>query len=531
MVATAEFQLKKDLSNPLWRLNNLYWIINERGRRVKFKMRPVQRYLWDNLWQWNVILKSRQHGFTTLIDLIGLDYALWNDNVEAAIIAHTLKDVQHIFATKIKYPYENLPEEIKKRIPALKDDGNTLHLANNSWVRVALSMRSSTLNFLHISEHGKICAKYPKKAEELKTGTLPALHEGSYLFIESTAEGGAGDFHDTCITAQSDTVKEKQGISLNKQQCRFHFFAWFQDKKNQCEPEGIVISDELKRYFGELKEKHGIELNAYQMAWYALKRDGPMGLGVKMKREHPSTPEEAFEQSVEGAIYAEEMGNIRSEGRIRFEPHQTNHRVYTFWDIGIGNSTAIVFAQFIGSKINIIDYIEGSGRGSNYYAKLIKDKDYVYGMHYLPHDVINKEKSDGIVLLDKIENLLGVNKVARVVRPGTKQDGIEAVRLLLPHCFFDTVKTDRLIKCLCYYRYEWDETLSKFSEKPLHDWASDGADAIQTMALQWALHGVDDSDEGLAESSEDLVFAGASNSVSDEYDPLSNWRGRRKARV
>jgi hypothetical protein len=522
MIATApDISLLTDnLKNPLWRLNNLYWIINENGQRVKFNMRPVQQSFWDNIWFWNIILKSRQHGLTTEIDLIGLDLALWNDNIEAAIIAHTLRDVQHIFATKIKYPYDNLPEQIKSRIPALKDDGSTLHLANNSWVRVALSMRSSTLNFLHVSEHGKICAKYPQKAEELKTGTLPALHEGSYLFIESTAEGGAGDFYDTCTTAQGDTAREKQGIKLNKQQCRFHFFAWYQDPKNQCEPVGIIISDELIRYFDEIKAKHGIELSDRQKSWYALKKDGPMGLGNKMKREHPSTPEEAFEQSVEGAIYTDEMCKIRSDGRIRFEPHRTGHKVFTFWDIGIGNSTAIVFAQFIGKEIPIIDYIEGSGRGSDYYAKVLSDKSYVYGKHYLPHDVMSREKSDGIVLLDKIENLLGANKVEKVNRPASKQDGIEAVRLILGHCSFDTAKTKRLIECLSYYRYEWDDTLARFGDKPLHDWASDGADAMQTMALQWALNGID-INEGEAEKAEDVVFDGREDSEAREGYGLS----------
>ena len=523
-VAVDTEKLSKNLKDPLWRLNNLYWVINEESQRVKFKMRPVQRDFWDSVWFWNVILKSRQHGFTTEIDLIGLDMALWNNNIEAAIIAHTLKDVQHIFATKIKYPYDNLPPSIKQRIPALKADGNTLHLANNSWIRVALSMRSSTLNFLHVSEHGKICAKYPLKAQELKTGTLPALHKGSYLFIESTAEGGAGDFHDTCIQAQADTVQEgKEGIKLNKQQCRFHFYPWFKDPKNQCEPVGIVIPDDLYRYFEELKDKYDIETSKEQQAWYSLKKHGPMGLGVKMKREHPSTPEEAFEQSVEGAIYAEEMAQVRSEGRIRFEPYRTSYKVYTFWDIGIGNSTAIVFAQFIGSKVTIIDYLEGAGRGSNYYAKVLMDRKYVYGDHYLPHDVMNREKSDGVVLLDKIENLLGVNKVFRVRRPASKEDGIEAVRYLLPHCFFDIVKTKRLIECLCYYRYQWDETLAHYSKDPLHDWASDGADAMQTMALQWALGEIEPTQEGLALGARELIFIG-NEAERDEYNPLSIGR-------
>lgn len=495
MEAATVSRLKENLKDPLWRLNNLYWIIDENSQRVRFKMRPVQQAFWDDIWYWNVILKSRQHGMTTLIDLIGLDLSLWNNNIEAAIIAHTLKDVQHIFATKIKYPYDNLPEQIKQRLPALKADGNTLHLANNSWVRVALSMRSSTLNFLHVSEHGKICAKYPQKAEELRTGTLPALHEGSYLFIESTAEGGAGDFYNTCTQAQADTAKEKKGVPLNKQQCRFHFFAWWQDPKNQCEPVGVTISDELNRYFDELKVKHKIELSNRQKAWYALKRDGPMGLKAKMKREHPSIPEEAFEASVEGAIYADEMSKVHSEGRICFVPHKSGLPVRTYWDIGIGNSTAIIFVQYDAGQYRVFDYIEGAGRGSDYYAKLIQDRDYVYAKHYLPHDVMSREKSDGVVLLDKIEALLGINRVAKVNRPGTKQDGIEAVRDVLGRCVFDSVKCARLIQCLSYYRYEWDETLARYSNQPLHDWASDGADAMQTFGLRVRLNPYDDDVE------------------------------------
>jgi len=487
VVAIKDCQLKSELEpklkDPLWRLNNLYWIIDEHSNRVKFKMRPVQRELWDDMWFWNVILKSRQHGFTTEIDLIGLDLALWNDNIEAAIIAHTLKDVQHIFATKIKYPYDNLPQAIKERCPALKSDGNVLHLANNSWIRVALSLRSSTLNFLHVSEHGKLCAKYPLKAEELKTGTMPALHEGSYLFVESTAEGGAGDFYELCTHSQSDTAREKQGKKLSKMQARFHFFPWFEDDKNQTNPTGVETSDELNRYFEELREKHDITLNERQKAWYALKKYGPMGLGSKMKREHPSFSAEAFEQSVEGAVYADEMEKVRNEGRIRFVPHIEGAPVYTFWDIGIGNHTAIVFAQFTDNKKNVIDYLEDSGRGVTYYAKILSEKEYIYETHYLPHDVQQREKSDGIVLLDKIESLLGLHKVKKVPRPDQKVDGLEAVREIFKSCFFDAKKTKRLIDCLSYYRYEWDEHTTRYSDKPVHDWSSDGADAFQTMAL------------------------------------------------
>ncbi len=355
--STLPPELIENLKDPYWRLNNLYWIVDEHARRVKFKMRMAQEDFFEKMWYWNMLLKSRQHGFSTLIDLIGLDLCLWNDNTEAGIIAHTLKDAQHIFQTKIKYPYENLPKAILARIPSTKCDAGELRLANNSCVRVGTSMRSATLHFLHVSEHGKLCAKYPLKALELKTGTMPALHEGSYYFDESTAEGGAGDFYDGCIQAKSDTAKAKAaGVDLNKMQCKFHFFAWHDDPKNATNPSGIDVSDELKRYFDDLAGTHGIELSDNQRAWYALKRDGAQGLGKLMKREHPSYPAEAFEQAVEGAVFGDELEKVRSEGRIGFQPYTESLPVYTFWDLGVGHPTSIIFVQFVKREIRIIDY-------------------------------------------------------------------------------------------------------------------------------------------------------------------------------
>lgn len=487
----ADYQSLKDkLSNTLWRLNNLYWVIDEQSNRVKFKMRPMQQRFYDAMWYWNILLKSRQHGFSTLIDLLLLDLCLFNDNIEAGIVAHTLKDVQHIFATKVKYPYENLPESILARIPAIKCDANELKLANNSWLRVATSMRSSTLRALHVSEHGKMCSKYPLKAEELKSGTMPTLHEGSYYFDESTAQGGAGDFYDACQQAQADTAREKQDVKLNKKQCRFHFFPWYENENDETEPEGIVISDELKRYFESLRTDHGVELTDRQQAWYALTRDGAMGLGRLMKRENPSFPAEAFEQAVEGAVFEIELEKVRSEGRIKFLPYQENQLVYTIWDLGVGHPTAILFVQFIASEVHIIDYHEEASRGITYHCKIVKDRPYIYSKHYVPHDAAKRSMETATPLLDTLRELLGTQNVVLVERVQRKENSIEAGRIIFPHCFFDIKKTVRLIKCLSFYRYEWDEDENRFKDKPEEDWSSDGSDAFQNLGMVWLTHSI-----------------------------------------
>ena len=484
-------ELEKNLSDPYWRLNNLYYIIDEHAKRVKFNMRMAQEDFFRNMWYWNMLLKSRQHGFSTLIDLIGLDLCLWNDNTEAGIIAHTLKDAQHIFQTKIKYPYENMPASIRERIPSTKCDAGELRLSNNSCIRVGTSMRSATLHFLHVSEHGKLCAKYPLKALELKTGTMPALHEGSYYFDESTAEGGAGDFYDGCIQAQADTARSHaEGVNLNKMQCKFHFFAWHDDAKNATEPAGITVSDELKRYFDDLHFEHSIDLSENQKAWYALKRDGSQGLGRLMKREHPSYPAEAFEQAVDGAVFGIELERVRSEGRICFLPYQESEPVYTFWDIGIGHPTVILFCQFIGAEVRIIDAHEEANRGITYHCKLVNDKPYVYGMHYLPHDAAKRNAVTAEPLFDTVEQLLGTGKVMQVDRCKSKGDSIEAARMIFPHVFFEAKKTTCLVKSLGFYRYEWDDDKKKYADKPVDDWSADGSDAFQGLGMVWVEHSI-----------------------------------------
>lgn len=479
-------EFEKNLRNPYWRLNNLYWIVDEHSNRVKFKMRYAQQKFWDEMWFWNELLKSRQHGFSTLIDLIGLDLCLFNDNIEGGIIAHTKEAVQHIFATKIMYPYDNLPRAIKERVPALKSNANELRWANNSWMRVATSLRSSTLRFLHVSERGKMCAKYPQKAVELKTGTIPALHEGSYFFDESTAEGGAGDFYEACTQSQADTAREKKdGIKLNKMQCRFHFFAWHDDPKNATDPRGIIVSDELKRYFSSLAADHGIELSEGQRAWYALKRDGAQGLGRMMKQQHPSYPAEAFEQSVEGSVFGIELEKLRTDGRLCFLPYQENEPVYTFWDIGIGHPTCILFVQFIGERVNVIDYHEEANRGITYHCKIVTDKPYLYGKHYVPHDAAKRNIVDATPLIDTIKELLRDKNVTLVKRVSDKADSIQAGRMIFPHVFMDAKKTTRLVRCLGFYRYEWDDDAKRFKDKPEEDWSADGTDAFQCLGMVW----------------------------------------------
>ena len=168
-------ELEACLKDPLWRVCSgvLYKIIikgddGQDGLVINFKPNRSQRRLLANLWHRNVILKARQLGFTTLICILWLDTALFSENMRCGIIAQDREAAEVIFRDKVKFAYENLPEHLKKGMPLARDSASELLFAhNNSSIRVATSMRSGTIHRLHISEFGKICAKYPDKAVEV----------------------------------------------------------------------------------------------------------------------------------------------------------------------------------------------------------------------------------------------------------------------------------------------------------------------------------------------------------------------------
>lgn len=286
--------IKAHLSDVWWRLNNLYKIVNEEGELVTFRMRPAQRELFKNMHYRNIILKARQLGFSTGIDIYLLDQALFNKNLSCGIIAQDLPAAGEIFSTKISIPFDNLPPWLRATFPVSTRregaNGGHIEFAHGSKIRVSTSFRSGTVQRLHISEHGKICAKYPAKAKEVRTGTLNAIKDGCIVFIESTAEGVGGDFH-TMSTRAMDLGQ--LNLLLTSQDYKFHFFAWWQDPKYQTSVPtgGLRLSKYHQEYFAAVEQTMGITLLDEQKQWYIRKE---IEQQEEMKQEFPSTPSEAF---------------------------------------------------------------------------------------------------------------------------------------------------------------------------------------------------------------------------------------------
>ena len=197
--------------------------------------------------------------------------------------------------------------------------------------------------------------------------------------------------------------------------------------------------------------------------------------------EYAQEYECSFESAVVGAYYAHELARARSEGRIGDFPYDARQQVFTLWDLGVGDASAIWFAQAIGQRVNLIDYYENSGEAIAHYAKILKDKPYVYARHYWPHDGGNRDFSgNGTTRRDTAEGL-GIRPIDIVPR-GDIDDGIEAGRTIFSRCYFHERAVTRGLLCLHEYRKEWDEDRGEFKLKPFHNWASNGADAFRTMA-------------------------------------------------
>jgi hypothetical protein len=448
---------------------------DESGEAVPFRIRPLQEKFLEEQHGFDLLLKARQLGFTTVIQLDYLDDCLFMPNIAAGVIAHNREDAEAFFNNKIRFAYDNLPDEFKAVVPATQDSTRSMQFGNGSSIRVGTSLRSGTFQRLHVSEYGKVCAKFPDKAREIKSGALNTVHVGQKIRIESTAEGHAGHFYELCKKAQD---RLKSGSPLTEMDFKFHFYGWYLDDKYRL-PSEVYPSREQEEYFERLAAEHGIELTRQQRSWYVKKAEQQ---DEDMKREFPSTPEEAFEASVEGAYFAKQMAKMRSEGRICRIPI-LDMPVDTSWDLGVNDSTTITFWQTVGMERRAIDYYENSGEGWAHYAKILSDKGYNYRRHYGPHDIDARMMGLTAETRKQKAEEAGLRPWEVVGRIAEDIIGIDASRAFLPQVWIDETRCDRLIACLDNYRKEWDDRLGVFKDRARHDEFSHGYKSLETYAV------------------------------------------------
>lgn len=191
----------------------------------------------------------------------------------------------------------------------------------------------------------------------------------------------------------------------------------------------------------------------------------------------------SFNNPIEGAYYSKIIDDLDKQGRIGKFEWERQLPVYTFWDLGVGDATTIWFAQFIRNEIRIIDYIEDNNKGLDSYIKEVKDKPYIYADHYAPHDIVVREFSNG---KSRIETALELGLRFLIAPKLSVDDGHNAVRKILPSCFFNEATTRRGLLALKNYKKEFDNKNNTFKLQPKHDWASHGADAFRYLAISYS---------------------------------------------
>lgn len=191
----------------------------------------------------------------------------------------------------------------------------------------------------------------------------------------------------------------------------------------------------------------------------------------------------SFSAGLPGAYYAKTIDKIEADGRITFVPYNPQKQVHTAWDLGRNDATVIWFVQSHGSGWNVIDYYANTSLGIDHYVKVVKDRGYNYGEHLLPHDAENEHLISTTGSIAETATSMGLRGVRVVPRTSSVANDINEVRQLLPLCQFDKNKTEKGVDALRSYRRIWDEKLKAYRDTPLHDWASDPADAFRTFAI------------------------------------------------
>ena len=188
----------------------------------------------------------------------------------------------------------------------------------------------------------------------------------------------------------------------------------------------------------------------------------------------------SWQAAVKGAYYGKLIEQAEKDDRVGDFPWDPKEKVETWWDLGVRDNMVIWFVQRNANRVKVIDFYMSSGVGLSHYIKILNDKPYTYSRHIAPHDISVKELGTGQTRLKTAADL-GLR--FRVAPKLSLSEGIDAVRNLLPICYFDAKKCKRGIEALSLYRTDYDAAAQTFKPTPIHDWTSHPADAFRTGAV------------------------------------------------
>lgn len=466
--------LTTKLSSKLWRMNNLYTIRDKDSNKMILKLNKSQeKVLTQFKHNRKVILKSRQQGISTLFLAYYLDDCLFKPGFQAGIQSYGQDEAEKL-AARAQLMWEELDDSVKSLLDLqlVANNSKRMMFSNGSVLKIG-NFRGDTLQGLHVSELGKIAKKYPEKARELKTGAFQAVGKNNKITVESTAEGRFGLFYEMWCKAAA-----KKGQELNPLEFEAIFLSWVEDPDCALNTR-VEIPEKLAQYFKDIQKKLGIRLTLQQRWWYASKYDE---LGEEIKQEYPTTPEEAFEQSLEGSIYMNEYEALYRNNRVRPSLFNPQYDVTVSYDLGVNDETVLVFVQVVDGIPRIINCYAASGEGLEHYVQvmreLVLEKGYKITDVILPHDANVTDFSTGKTRLE----LFRANGVpARILKRQSIDDGIQATRSFLKDVYIDS-SCEVLLQAIQQYHWKYDRKLGVTLRIPEHDWTSNYCDSLRYMA-------------------------------------------------
>lgn len=464
------------LQSKVWRMSNLYRVIDKAGQSVPFVPNAIQRKVLDCPHARQLILKARQVGMSTLAILSVLDDVIFTPYLAAGVVSYSLEHAQYIVQRIIGHALDTFPDRLKSGLGITSRSARQISFSNGSFIRVDTTLRGGTYRKILVSEFGKTCARYPTKADEIVSGTINAVPADGQIIIESTGEGLDGYFAEWCLDANE---RAAQGEAFGPLDWHLQFFPWFMQAEYALS-QTVKIDYDLEKYFDSLRDNHGIELSIEQKYWYAQQTRIQ---GDRLKQEFPSTPVEAFLSRSDAYFFAEYVKAAYDSNRCVYTSiYDPVEPVHVAMDLGVNDLTVLVYFQCIHGEIRIIDSYFDNNKGVDFYVRhMLQDKPYIYHTIFLPHDARKRNELDPRQSSEtEVRRLLAhTNTTVRVLQRTDKQESISYAKSKFNRCVFDVSKCKFLLDHLSKYRKTWHEPTGQYLETPLHDEHSHYADAFR----------------------------------------------------
>ncbi len=475
--------------SKMFRLNSgLYMIEDKKGKKIPFEMNFAQHIVYSAALRHPriIVLKSRQQGISTLWLLSFIDDAITQDSFAIGLMSQGKKESQTLLS-RTTVALEGLPSAVISLldIAVLKNNSEAISFSNGSIMYIQTSFRSGTLQRLHISEMGKISAKYPEKAKETKAGSLQAIAPGNTVVVESTAEGRKNEFYKMWHEA-ADYVGNRTGMDFFPV-----FLSWVDDPDcNISIPQ--EENKEATEYF--IKTEHAIsEIKGYAFTlsktqkwwWISKKRELP----DDVYQEYPATPDEAFAAVRDGAYYALAYNEHVKDKQEKEDLYDPNLPVYAACDLGKNDMWVTLYFQVHANLDGRREWrvIGCYGQENNYgitikhYVDEAKSRPYKIARWYLPHDANVEDLSADKSRADIFRALGCKVKVIKVT--SSVNNDISVVRANMPMVWIDKGEAGLIVDMMYNYSKEWDSKGGCWKDRPLHDEWSNPADAFRYMIL------------------------------------------------